>query len=166
MLDDRLIRLRADAAVAWHYVDTPDALANEAFPIVSLALLEAALARNDLPHFGVRLGAGEAVEAIAPALSRIAMVELVFPVYRDGRHYSSARILRDQLHFTGEIRATGDVLVDQAHFLVRSGFDALALAPGVDRATVEQALARWHHVYQASSDSRTPVWQTRSRGTR
>ena len=52
------------------------------------------------------------------------MVALEFPQFRDGRAYSYARILRERFAFDGEIRAVGDVLMEQLHFMLRTGFDA------------------------------------------
>ena len=63
---------------------------------------------------GVRLTASDAVEALAYDLPSLAVVALEFPKYRDGRAYSSAVLLRERYGFGGEIRAVGDVLIDQA----------------------------------------------------
>ena len=66
----------------------------------------------------MRLEAGEEVEALAYDLPRIAIVALVFPKFRDGRHYTSARLLRERYGYSGEVRAVGDVLREQAGFMV------------------------------------------------
>ena len=66
----------------------------------------------------VRLEAGEDARALLPHLDRIALVEVSFPSFRDGRGYSAARILREA-GYTGELRAQGDVLVDQVLFMKR-----------------------------------------------
>ena len=50
-----------------------------------------------------------------------------FPVFRDGRSFSTAALLRERFHWTGEIRAIGDVLIDQLILGARSGFDSFAL---------------------------------------
>ena len=42
----------------------------------------------------------------------------------------SARLLRERYGFTGEVRAVGDVLREQARFMVRCGFDAFEPADG------------------------------------
>ncbi|MGI8840027.1 MAG: DUF934 domain-containing protein, partial [Caulobacteraceae bacterium] len=65
---------------------------------------------------GVRVGADEAVEALAYDLPRLAAVALEFSKFRDGRPYSAARLLRERLAYAGEVRAVGDVLVEQAGF--------------------------------------------------
>ncbi len=161
MQNDRLINFRSAPSPAWTFVETADAIASTDYPVVPLSLAEQAFAANTPQGVGVRLSAGESMDLIVDHLDRIGLIELTFPTYRDGRHYSTARILRDRYHFTGEIRAVGDVLVDQLHFMVRSGFDSLELSPSVDLQVARTALARWTEVYQAASDSRTPVWQQR-----
>jgi uncharacterized protein (DUF934 family) len=162
MQNDRLIHFRAAPSPAWTFVETAEAIASTDYPVVPISLLEEAFAANAPRGIGVRLGAGESLDVLVNHLERIGMIELTFPTYRDGRHYSTARILRDRYTFTGEIRAVGDVLVDQLHFMVRSGFDSLELSANVARADADAALARWTDVYQAASDAKTPVWQRRA----
>ncbi len=72
------------------------------------------------------------------------LVEVDFPRFRDGRGYSSARILREA-GYTGEIRAAGDVLVDQMLFMRRCGFDSFAPNAPVDAEVLEAALARYDY---------------------
>jgi len=62
-------------------------------------------------------------------LDAIDLIALEFAAFTDGRGYSLARIFRSQLGFTGEIRATGDVLADQVAFLRQVGFDAFEISP-------------------------------------
>src|SRR4051794_5426820 len=59
------------------------------------------------------------IAELQPYLDRLEVVGLVFPVFKDGRAYSQARILREQYDFTGELRATGQVLRDQFVFMLR-----------------------------------------------
>ena len=73
----------------------------------------------------VRLEAGDDARALVPHLDRMALVEVSFPTFRDGRGYSSARVLREAGYF-GELRAAGDVLVDQLAPMRRCGFDSFA----------------------------------------
>jgi len=60
-------------------------------------------------------------------LSQFAIIAINIPAFTDGRGYSLAKLIRNQYGFTGEIRAVGDVLPDQALYLTRVGFDALEL---------------------------------------
>ncbi len=108
----------------------------------------------------VRIEAGEDARHLIPHLGRVQLVEIDFPRFRDGRGYSSAKILREA-GYTGEIRASGDVLVDQMLFMRRCGFDSFAPEAPVDRATLDASLARYDHVYQAAADAAVPVWKLR-----
>ena len=67
------------------------------------------------------------LEPLAADLSRFALVALQFPKWVDGRAYSQARLLRARFRFTGEVRATGEVLVDMLPLLARTGFDSALL---------------------------------------
>lgn len=87
-------------------------------------------------ELGVRIEPGERVETVADWLPRLALVALPFPNFADGRAFSTASILRERYRFTGEIRAVGDVLVDQFPFMRQCGFDAFAIAEG-------RALTSW-----------------------
>src|SRR5471032_54481 len=80
------------------------------------------------------------VESLAADLPRIALVALEFPKWVDGRAYSQAHVLRARLRYVGEIRATGEVLVDMLPLLQRTGFDAVALREGERRESAERAL--------------------------
>jgi len=108
----------------------------------------------------VRIEPGDDARDLLPHLDRIALVEVNFPAHTDGRGYSSARVLREA-GFTGEIRAVGDVLVDQLSHLRRCGFDAFAPNVLMDLAGAEAALNRWPEVYQATADGRAPIWAKR-----
>ena len=68
------------------------------------------------------------IETIVADLPRLQLVALRFPKWVDGRAYSQARLLRVRYRFAGEIRATGEVLVDMLPLLARTGFDAVAAA--------------------------------------
>jgi uncharacterized protein (DUF934 family) len=108
----------------------------------------------------VRLEPDEDARLLIPHLDRLALIEIAFPKFRDGRGYSSARILREA-GYKGELRAQGDVLVDQIAFMKRCGFDSFAPEANLNQADVDAAFARYDHVYQRAADGRTPVWKLR-----
>ena len=110
---------------------------------------------------GVRLESDEAVETLAYDLPRIAVVALAFPKFGDGRAYSAARLLRERFQYKGEVRAVGDVLREQAGNMVRCGFDAFEPADGSSLEDWQRASQRFRHVYQRSSDSRSPAFVER-----
>lgn len=80
------------------------------------------------------------VRTLAIDLSCFASVDLQFPKWTDGRAYSQARLLRVRLGYRGELRATGDVLVDMALPLARTGFDTAVLRPGQSLQAAQRAL--------------------------
>jgi uncharacterized protein (DUF934 family) len=108
----------------------------------------------------VRLEPDEDARLLIPHLDRLALIEIAFPKYRDGRGYSSARILREA-GYTGELRAQGDVLVDQIAFMKRCGFDSFAPESSLNEDAVAAALARYPNVYQRAADGAVPVWKLR-----
>lgn len=108
----------------------------------------------------VRIEAGEDARALLPYLDRIALIEVSFASFRDGRGYSSARILREA-GYLGELRAQGDVLVDQIPLMRRCGFDSFAPNAPIDAATLDAALTRYDFRYQAAADAAVPVWKRR-----
>jgi len=93
----------------------------------------------DVP-VGVLLPNTADVEALAADLPRLALVALEFPKWVDGRAYSQAHVLRARLRYAGEIRATGDVVVDMMPLLQRCGVDAVVLREGQRQASAECAL--------------------------
>lgn len=108
----------------------------------------------------VIIEAGDDARELLPHLDRIRLIEVEFPVFGDGRGYSAARILREA-GYQGELRAVGDVLVDQLAAMRRCGFDSFAPNAALDPADAEAALSRWADVYQATADGRQPIWAKR-----
>lgn len=108
----------------------------------------------------VRIEAGDDARALLPQLGQLALIEVSFPSFRDGRGYSAARVLREA-GYAGELRAAGDVLVDQMPVMRRCGFDSFAPEAPVDEAALKAAFARYDHVYQPAADAGVPVWKLR-----
>ena len=108
----------------------------------------------------VRVEPGDDARDLVPHLDRLALIEVNFPSFGDGRGYSAARILREE-GYSGELRAIGDVLVDQVAYMRRCGFDAFAPDAPIDRADWDAALDRWPDVYQPAADDRAPIWAKR-----
>jgi uncharacterized protein (DUF934 family) len=116
---------------------------------------------GDGRSIGVRLESNEEVEALAYDLPRLSLVALAFPKFRDGRHYSNARVLRERYGYKGEVRAVGDVLREQAGFMLRCGVDAFEPADGSGPEQWEHVTRRFRHVYQRAADTRTPAFVER-----
>jgi len=98
----------------------------------------------------VLLDIADDATALKPYLNRLELVVLRFPIFRDGRVFTQARELREYLRFSGEIRAEGHVLPDQAAFLKRCGVDNVVLPEGSDVELWEKQLHRFPVAYQRS----------------
>jgi uncharacterized protein (DUF934 family) len=94
------------------------------------------------------------LDDLLPYLDRLAAVALVFPTFRDGRAYSQARLLRERHGYTGELRATGQVLRDQFLFMLRAGFDALEVKKESDAEAFALTAKRYSVFYQPTGDGR------------
>lgn len=92
------------------------------------------------------------------ALEGVDRIELQFPKFTDGRAYSQAYLLRRRRKFTGDIRATGDVLIDQLVQMQRTGFSSAVLKEGKDPAEADRQFARFADFYQADAVVREPLF--------
>ena len=130
--------------------DTPAAPFQPA-PNLLLDLAQWRSLRADWPAalpVGLKLQNDADVEDIAADLLRFALIALHFPKWTDGRAYSQAHLLRARYRFVGEVRATGDVVVDMLPLLQRSGFDAVALRADQSVDTAKRALEFFPAYYQ------------------
>lgn len=146
-------------------VTDEDAIPESGDVILSLARFEAegdALLASNSRRVGVRIESDQEVEVLAYDLPRIAVVALAFPKYRDGRAYTSARLLRERFKYEGQIRAVGDVLQEQAGFMVRCGFDAFEPNDGATPEAWTKAASRFRHVYQRAADDRQVAFEERA----
>ena len=89
-------------------------------------------------------------------LNGITRIDLQFPKFTDGRAYSQAFLLRRRLGFVGELRATGDVLIDQLVQMERTGFDVAVLREGVDASAAQRQFERFAGFYQGSAVETKP----------
>jgi len=111
---------------------------------------------------GVRIEPNEDVEELEKDLPSLAVVALAFPKFLHGQNYSSARILRERYGFEGEIRAVGDVLREQARFMVRCGVDTFEPADGSTPDEWTHVVTRFRHVYQRAADGLAPAFAERA----
>ncbi len=145
-----------------------DVSAAEAVPptgavIVSLEQWQAqrdALLERGTP-LGIRLHSDQPPDLIAADLQHFTVVALEFPKFRDGRAYSYARLLRERYGFKGELRAVGDVLLEQLFFMLRTGFDAFELTSADPLGDYRTALADFSVWYQPTADGRPTAMQLR-----
>lgn len=116
--------------------------------------------RDQTNATAVRIEPGDDARVLLPFLDRLALVEVNFPSFADGRGYSAARILREA-GYTGELRAVGDVLIDQLSHMRRCGFDAFAPDAPLDEDDAQRAFATWDNVYQSTTDGRRTIQELR-----
>ncbi|HEY2979223.1 MAG TPA: DUF934 domain-containing protein [Burkholderiaceae bacterium] len=98
------------------------------------------------------------IEELEADLPRLALIVLQFPKWVDGRAYSQARLLRGRYRFKGEVRATGEVLVDMLPLLARTGFDAVVLRGDQKRDSAERALRFFAGHYQGDTLQPQPLF--------
>ena len=111
----------------------------------------------DMP-VGVLLANDVEAVQLAADLPRLALVALHFPKWTDGRAYSQARVLRSRYRYTGEVRATGEVLVDMLPLLQRTGFDAVVLRADQSREAAERSLGYFPAFYQGDVQQHRPIF--------
>lgn len=155
VIDERWHLLPVDASL--------DGISNSDDLIVPLGLwLESshALKVRD-GGLGVWLQSHEQIEEIVDDLKHFQVIALDFPAFTDGRHFSSARLLRERYGYQGEIRAIGDVLRDQLFFMQRCGFDAFAVRPDRDPYDALKGLSDFSVTYQTGVDQPLPLFRRR-----
>lgn len=85
----------------------------------------------------VQLAPGDDATTLEAWLDELALVAVTFPAFNDGRAFSQAVLLRQRLGYDGEIRALGDILIDQVAYMLRCGVDSVAVANPVAIARLE-----------------------------
>ncbi len=113
-------------------------------------------------QLGVQLSGDNDVTEIAADLTHFSVIALQFPGFRDGRSYSIARALRQHHHYSGELRAVGNVLRDQVGYMERVGIDAFEVD---SKQKIQDALKAFNEIsvkYQSSSDEPLPIYRRRA----
>ncbi|MDH4573158.1 DUF934 domain-containing protein [Salinicola acroporae] len=105
----------------------------------------------------------ELTPELAATLEKSPLVAIDFPAFTDGRGYTLARLLRERFGYAGEVRAIGDVLIDQLYYMTRCGFDALALREDQELEPALKALAAFSVSYQPAVDLNEPLFARRLR---
>jgi uncharacterized protein (DUF934 family) len=157
-----LIKNGAEIEDIWTFIEDASDLPSSGCVTVPLVKLTenagALLARNQ--QIGVRLSPDDDPHDLTPYLDRIALIEVDFPKYTDGRGYSQAQLLRRRLGYAGELRAVGHVLRDQILYMNRSGFDAYQTTRA-DLPNVVKALEEYSAFYQPAADDQEMVFSRR-----
>ena len=117
-------------------------------------------AANTASPVGIVLMPTDDPLALACRLDGLAVIAVEFAKFSDGRGYSIATLLRSRLGFKGEIRAVGDVLIDQLFAMARCGIDSFALRGDQDVEVAKRAFETFPAVYQWAADERDFVLAT------
>jgi len=115
---------------------------------------------------GLRVQPGTPIESYANDLHRFEVIALAFPKFGDGRAFSTARLLRERYNYRGQIRAVGDVLIDQMQMMERCGFDAFEISdPKTEKLLRERGAPAYTRFYQpgfgAEAGAGTRPWARR-----
>lgn len=155
--------IKNGAVIEDRYEDVSDLekIPSDGLLMVGLAQWQANTEKLAGRDIAIKLKSDEAPDAISESLSNFNVIALEFPAFRDGRAYSYARILREQYGYGGEIRAVGDVLMEQLHFMIRVGFDAFEIQSDDPVAAYETALEDFSVWYQPTGDGRKTAVQMR-----
>lgn len=102
------------------------------------------------------IGNDEELPPLAEHIARATRIDLAFPSFTDGRAYSQAYLLRKRYGFAGDLRATGEVLVDQLLLMERTGFSSAVLGDGTDITAARRQLDRFPGFYQHDARTATP----------
>ena len=111
--------------------------------------------------YAVCINGTHEVEEVAGDLEHFALIALEFPVFKDGRCYSHARLLRERYGYQGELRAVGDVLRDQLFFMERCGIDSFEVRADKNIADALKAFTEFSVKYQTAADRAAPIYKLR-----
>ena len=162
------VLLRGGKVVAndpWIVLADDQPAAEEADVVVSVKRLqdEAEKLFSRKGRTGVVIASSEAVEEVACFVQQMALICVDFPAYRDGRGFTTVRLLRERYHYKGPLRATGDVLQDLVFFMLRCGIDEFVLKAKDAEAAFARASRTFSKVYQPAADARETVSQLREK---
>ncbi|MCG2580001.1 MAG: DUF934 domain-containing protein [Marinobacter sp.] len=115
--------------------------------------------RDDI---GVWFDSHDEPEILEGVVNELPLIAVNFPKFADGRGYSIARLLRERFGYQHELRAIGDVLLDQLQFMKRCGFDSYALREDKDASKAARALNFFSQGYQAATDTDVPLFRRRA----
>ncbi len=158
-----LINREVAAQDSWQFLDaeaTLEQVPQDGDVVVPLALYleHRASLSGRAGRLGVQFNGDDDIEALLPDLASLALVAIEFPVFRDGRGFSQARLVR-RAGFGGQLRAVGDVTRDRLDYMQRCGFDALQVAEDRYSPEVLNAFDEVSVHYQAGADDPRPIYR-------
>ncbi|WP_419536159.1 DUF934 domain-containing protein [Endozoicomonas sp.] len=112
-------------------------------------------------QIGIWFDSDEEPEHLVDKISQFEVIGVNFPKFMDGRGYSIARLLRERFDYRGDVRAVGDILVDQIYYLKRCGFNSFRLREDQNPDYALNALSTFSHDYQTAANASEPVYRLR-----
>ncbi len=110
---------------------------------------------------GLRLSGDDPLEQVIADLEHFSLIVLNFPAFADGRCYSFARLLRDRYHYSGEIRAQGDILHDQLFYMAQCGINSFEMATSQHLIDALSAFDDFSESYQTTVLKPDPLYRRR-----
>ena len=145
----------------WSVVRNPAIVASE--DTAALVPLATYLQQPSLAARGVCLLPTDDPVALVPYLEAVALIAIDFPVFNDGRGYSTAAVLRSRYKYRGDLRAIGDVLIDQLFFMRRVGFTSFLLRADQDHVKAAARIRTFSDAYQGAADNPLPAFRRHAR---
>jgi uncharacterized protein (DUF934 family) len=126
------------------------------------ATKDALVAKRDTGTLGIQLNAGDTADLLAEESQGFALINVEFPKFADGRGYSAAHLLRKRYGFTGQLRAIGDVLYDQLFYMMRCGFNSMAMREDQDLDLAVKGFETFSAPYQGDVNDTRPLFRRRN----
>jgi len=151
----RLLKDRCFVADRWARIagdcERPDAERPLLLPLALWQEQRTGLLALPPERLGIWLSGEEEPDAIGADVARFGCIAIHFPSFMDGRGFSCGRLLRERHGYRSELRAIGDIIPDQLHYLWRCGFDAFELPDAVPLETALHCLDAFSTAYQADA---------------
>jgi uncharacterized protein (DUF934 family) len=158
MTETKLWKDDAFVVDGWRHAEADDGEGHVIIPLAAYLALSDDERNAASNRLGVLIAPGDKLESIVPHLGRVPLIALSFPAYNDGRSHSKAALLKSRHGYKGEVRAVGDVLIDQIPLLVRNGFDTLEVTNAMAQKRLAEGKRTAVNVfYQPATDAAKPV---------
>lgn len=158
----KLINLNGAIENEWQMLEKGFEGTPEAFSLVPMAyFLDNVASVLENRDIGIWLDSDDQPEDLPPEAATLPVLAINFPKFIDGRGYSIARFVRERLGYENDLRAIGDVLLDQLFFYKRCGFSSFLLRDEIETERALAAFQDFSEVYQAANDQPQPLFRRR-----
>jgi len=164
----KLIRDGESVENNWRVIDKETSIENlsvidtdQLIVPISLWLENKDLFNQHKNNIGIWLDSDENPALLTEDANNFPIIALNFPVFRDGRAYSHAAILRQQLKFEGDLRAIGDVQRDQLSYMLSCGFSSFLAQDEADETLLLKGFHDFSENYQSTVSKPIPIFRRR-----